>query len=1635
MDKFRPPWMRSKWPKEKKARSDAHLTQIGGSGYVSAAENESEHIAPSNSRGSLSLDGFLKRLGRSREPSPHPGPEESAQIPLPHAASATEANLQRDADSLDRIAIKGAITQAAADVEGIKQSNIAATVVTAIDNAGLMLDTIDPLVAPLAALRAFNLVVNAIAKVHPYAQIALVIFKGASKMILNQINLDTAVRSLLSKVSEVYGFVTETQYWSPMPATQALVLERLSRQVMDCVNFIVRYVETKNFWMRTSRNVLGDTNTAIEGYSRAIDNLMQQFRDNVIRDVAIFTCRAAEDLDLSGLEYAGGVGRNTLKQCLPDTRKAILSEIQDWVIDTASNAQQIFWLSGMAGTGKSTVAHTIAGWSDEHGSLGSCFCFDQTRKGERLSQKLFTTIARDLADHNPLVRRALASVIQDNNELKHTVDIRRQWIQLLLGPINVASEAIEAPILVIIDALDESGESDTREQILHLLTGRQDVSSQPLVCMPPNIRILVTSRPLEDIHGALHGLSHIRHVSLDEPPWSDTVDYDIECYFSSRLKELQFDGDDCRALAKRANGLFEWSRLACEYIKGRNTVRQKPKARFKSVVSDEPTKRTTLLDSMYKRILADVILEDERKDAIPMFCTVMGLIVTMLEPLSRTVLNTIQRYSPCIDGIDQEQQDIDVEFILTPLGALLTGVTDTQIPIRPLHASFYDFLTDRDRSGDFFVGESAVHHYRLATACLRLMKVQLRFNICHLESSYLPNSSVIDLQKRIKESIMPELQYSSRFWITHVTAASFHSSLADEVHYLLDGERMLYWLEVLCLLKSLSGPASMLSTLWSWSQKDHNYTQLKAAVADTERFIRMFAAPMLYSTPHLYLSALPFAPALSRISARCAKFTRGITVATGGMNEWSSFQSTLQGHTSNVTSVTFSCDGRHIISGSDDQTICVWDMETGQQLCSPLEGHAGPVISVAISQDGRHIASGSHDKTVRVWDMKTGQQLGSPLEGHTGPVSSVAISHDGRQIVSGSRDNTIRVWDMVTRQELGSPLEGHTGPVMSVAISYDGRRIISGSLDKTIRVWDMEAGQQLGSPLQEHTGGVWSVAISYDGRRIVSGSHDKTIRVWDMDTGKQLSSPLEGHTEPVGSVAISHDGRYIVSGSDDNTIRVWDMQTGQQLGSPLEGHAGSVWSVAISHDGRHIVSGSYDNTVRVWDMKTGQQSDSPLEGRTGSVMSVAISYDGRCIVSGTDDKTIRVWDMETGQQLGYSLKGHTGPVGSVAISHDGRRIVSGSRDNTVRVWDMEVGQLGSPLKGHTGPVSFVAVSYDDRHIVSGSYDKTICVWDMETVQQLGSPLKGHTSTVRSVAISHDGRHIVSGSDDKTIRVWSVETRQQLGCPLEGHSGLILSVAISHDGQRIVSGSSDGTIRMWDIETRQQVGSTLEGHTGIISSVAISHDDRCIVSGSYDKTIRVWDMKTEQQLGSPLEGHTGPVLSVAISHDGRRIVSGSYDNVIRVWDAEPELQLIGPFLEEHTGVVNSIAHDAQCAMSDSVGETIQAQGKRSTTLVQNSTAVSPVVFPGHRGICFSLNLAHSLGSPASFLQGSPPPSLFPNDAGWLIGPEGRLLFWVPPHLQRTMHTPVTTMVIPSSGLQLDLSNFAHGELWQDCRSRD
>ena len=285
---------------------------------------------------------------------------------------------------------------------------------------------------------------------------------------------------------------------------------------------------------------------------------------------------------------------------------------------------------------------------------------------------------------------------------------------------------------------------------------------------------------------------------------------------------------------------------------------------------------------------------------------------------------------------------------------------------------------------------------------------------------------------------------------------------------------------------------------------------------------------------------------------------------------------TFTGHNDNVWSVCISSDSRYIVSGSEDNTIKLWNLHTGK-LIRTFTGHNYDVRSVCISSDSKYIVSGSHDNTIKLWDSHTGELI-SNFTGHNDNVRSVCISSDSRYIVSVSNDNTIKLWALHIG-ELIRTFTGHNYYVNSVCISSDSRYIVSGSNDNTIKLWDLHTGKLIRT-FSGHRHVVRSVCISSDSRYIVSGSHDNTIKLWNLYSG-ELIRTFTGHMYNVNSVCISSDSRYIISGSDDNTIKLWDLHTGELIRT-FTGHGSSVNSVCLNSDSKYIVSGSHDNTIKLW---------------------------------------------------------------------------------------------------------------------------------------------------------------------------------------------------------------------------------------------------------------------------------------------------------------------------------------------------------------------------------------------------------------------------------------------------------------------
>ncbi|KIJ12107.1 hypothetical protein PAXINDRAFT_49270, partial [Paxillus involutus ATCC 200175] len=463
-----------------------------------------------------------------------------------------------------------------------------------------------------------------------------------------------------------------------------------------------------------------------------------------------------------------------------------------------------------------------------------------------------------------------------------------------------------------------------------------------------------------------------------------------------------------------------------------------------------------------------------------------------------------------------------------------------------------------------------------------------------------------------------------------------------------------------------------------------------------------------------------------------------------------------------------------------------------------LEGHERRVRCVRFCPDEDKLVTGSEDETLRVWNRTTGAV--EVLRGHSGSVREVDVSRDGKMIVSGSEDKTVRIWNRESGETM-RVCEGHEKEVQSVQFSPDSSRVVSGSFDSTVRVWSVETGELAFEPI-ECDGDVFCVRYSPSGDRIASGAD--TVQIWNAETGSGI---LSIRNSSVYSVAWTADGTHVIGGREGE-VTIWDSHTGEQLRT-WKAHDDDWIKLSFSPSGSHLATSDWNhNTAFVFDISTGEQITAFKHST--NVNGIAYSPSGNKLFSASYDRTIRCWNTETGGSIGKPWKSHTDHVTCLSLSPDGTKLASASSDETVRFWDARSGEpIDHPLQ-HEHDLWTVTFSPSGEFVVCGGLNKNVSLWRVPCGELAHSPinLKGHENDVNCVLWSLDGSRLFSASDDRTIRCWNPETGRSIGEPWMGHTHRVISLALSPDGAKLASTSLDDTIRFWDVRSGHPIGHLL-----------------------------------------------------------------------------------------------------------------------------------------------------------------------------------------------------------------------------------
>lgn len=590
--------------------------------------------------------------------------------------------------------------------------------------------------------------------------------------------------------------------------------------------------------------------------------------------------------------------------------------------------------------------------------------------------------------------------------------------------------------------------------------------------------------------------------------------------------------------------------------------------------------------------------------------------------------------------------------------------------------------------------------------------------------------------------------------------------------------------------------------------------------------------------------------------------------------------------------------------------------------------HEGPITSVSWSPDGKRLLTASQDGTARVWAAATGEQL-LRLD-HEGPLKFAFWSPDGSQILTNlAEPETLIMWDGSSGEQLFS-IERNTGSnaAFDARWSPDGDRLVIPRDNGTAWILDAHTGEKLHPLSGQHEDNIADISWSPTGDRLLTRSPGNYAVVWDAQSGKPIYT-LRGHKESLISFEWSPSGDRILTSSNDGTVKVWDAATGEErltivVSTPqvLVG----IWSPS----GKRILVGTGSGVGSgVFNAATGEEQLA-LFNPGNDLRMIGWSPAGDRIFTALGDTSISIWDAISGEEL-FTLRGQRGQFlgGNLsAWSPDGQRLATGSTDGTVMVWDV------TPLPTlAVGAAAFWSPA-GDRVLTVG--DDRVRLWDASTLTELLS------IEVRMIfskpTWSPSGDRFALGFGDGTATIYESATGAEL---------LILSApgldrwAIptwSPDGSLIAVGvASDGSIRIWDAHTGAQkrllYSYASEGDwdagTDLIHILRWSPSGDKIFSSTrrpsdplsvWSDSLRVWDATTGRLLFSV---KTTDVIRAEWSPDGKRIATFNIQGTGEIWDAGSGEKLLD--FSGHTGWVNALAWSPS-------GERIASMGNDGVVLV-------------------------------------------------------------------------------------------------------
>lgn len=1119
------------------------------------------------------------------------------------------------------------------------------------------------------------------------------------------------------------------------------------------------------------------------------------------------------DSRISQLLRKGFVGRGWLTEA-----------VEQWRIDV-DQSSRLFWIMGHPGVGKSAyLAHLCHFGKDK--VIAVQFC-EHDKPDHSDAARVICSLAFQLATRLPDYRKLLLTLPEINRlETKGASEL---FDYLLANPLNQSIEGGRERYLILIDALDEAKVGE-RNPLVEML-------AQQAPLLPKWLCIVVTSRSEKNVTDPLQGLNPF---ILDTD--SETNKEDIRQYLSFILKEQLELRSDARNIVEqvlmKSEGVFLYVERVCNDIKEGNLSLDR--------IEDFPTGLGGIYLQFFQRQFPDT--SKYRREIQP----ALRAILVAMEPIPVQIIGKLFNWKR------EELNDFT-----RLLGSLFPVLQESeQKVIKQYHKSIVDWITHESTAGAYFIyleeGHKLLANYGwqqflngienmdpyfikwLPRHLLKLERWEDLVNLlCNLE--YIQGKAVAKLTYQLVEDFNLVLQ-----------------SIPDNAKYIrLDNERKVrldkYIRDLIAYAQGKDKELKIPISINPWS-KDGISSTVERMKTNHDRLNRLkdFKIFLGKEAENLQNYAQEF-PHFATQQAWNFVDSGSVGIAAEKSSQeiikplllrskptrppYSPLPYAIQsfkGHTDFVYAVCITPDSRIAISGSDDYTCKLWNLDTGESLHT-MKVHTSQIRSVSMTPDGSLAISGSFDKTCILWDLNSGKALQS-LRGHSNTINAVSMTPDGQRAISGSSDKTCILWDLGTGKII-YVLKGHTNTINAVSLTPNSQLAISGSSDNNFILWDLTRGEML--KIFNVQTKVMAVSITPDGKQAIFGLSNNTCILWNVSTGNVIQI-FKGHIAPIRSVSITPDGKKAISGSEDNTCIVWDITSGKVL-QTLKGHTSFVNSVSIAPDGIMAFSGSNDKTCILWNLNLGKDISNIIE-HNSSVHSISITPDGGQAISGSYDGSCILWDLNTGKKSKI-LKKHDSPIYSLSISSNCKHAISGLKDSSCVLWELDSGKTIQTLKKHTSPVHALSITPDGKRAISCSDDHNCIIWDL-TSGKMEQILEGHTDWVRAVSVTPDGKRAITSSY-KTCILWNLVTGESIRT-LNGHTAGIYALSVTPDGKKAISGSSDKTCILWDLTT----GMALDrwyGHTSGVNTIAVTSDGSKVLSGSKDNTCIMWNIENGEKI--------------------------------------------------------------------------------------------------------------------------------------------------------------------------------------------